>query len=73
MKKTTLIILILALTTAILMGAVGVSASRDAAIKEHCVSAVFGGVKTLARETENIAQSGEYGLQSRENIAARCQ
>lgn len=69
MKKTTVIILVLAITTAILMTMVGISAVRNAAIKEHCVSAVFGGVKTLARETENIAQSGEYGLQSRENIA----
>lgn len=69
MKKTTVIILALAITTAILMTMVGVSASHDAAIKEHCIGAVFAGVKTLARETENIAQRGEYGLHSRENIA----
>ncbi len=69
MKKTTVVILVLAITTAILMVMAGVLASRDAAIKEHCVGAVFSGVKTLERETESIAQRGEYGPQSRENIA----
>ena len=69
LKKTTVIIIALAIVTAILAALVCVSASRDAAIKEHCVGAVFNGVKVLARETENIASRGEYGLQSRENIA----
>ena len=69
MKKTTVIIIVLAIVTAILATLVCVSASRDAAIKEHCVGAVFNGVKVLARETENIANTGEYGLRSRENIA----
>ncbi|MBE6610889.1 MAG: hypothetical protein E7632_00235 [Ruminococcaceae bacterium] len=69
MKRSTIIILVLALTTAILMAMVGISAARDAKIKEHCVGAVFGGVKELARETHSIAESGEYGLQSRETIA----
>ncbi len=69
MKKTTVVILVLAITTAILMTMVGVSAVRNATINEHCVGAVFAGVKILARETESIAQNGEYGIQSRENIA----
>ncbi len=69
MKKTTIIIIAFAVVTAILGICLTVSASRSAEVEQNCTAAVFGAVRELARETDTICETREYGQQSRETIA----
>ena len=70
MKKTTIIIIALFVMTAVLGICFAVSESRNAEVKELCTASLYGGIRELTREIASICESGEYGQQSRETIAA---